>query len=99
MITMGNILHDWDLKIKKMLIKKAYDALPEGGAFITIENVIDEDRRVRTDGFLMSLNMLVETTDGFDYSESDFKEWTQDIGFRSHEFISLASGTAAIAYK
>lgn len=72
---MGNILHDWDLSEKKMLLKKSYDALPEGGAFIAIENVIDEDRRVNTNGFLMSLNMLIETPGGFDYSEGDFKEW------------------------
>lgn len=98
-ITMGNILHDWDLEIKKMLLTKAYEALPEGGAFIAIENVIDEDRRVRTDGFLMSLNMLVETPGGFDYSEGDFKEWVKEIGFKSTEFISLAGNTAAIAYK
>ena len=58
---MGNILHDWDLNTKKMLLKKAYDALPEGGVFIAIEHIIDKERKTNLNGLLMSLNMLVET--------------------------------------
>ena len=57
-ITMGNILHDWGTQDKKTLIKKAYDALPEGGAFVVIENIIDDERRENAFGLMMSLNML-----------------------------------------
>ena len=67
-ITMGNVLHDWNLEKKKVLIKKAYDALPPGGAFIAIENVIDDARRENVFGLLMSLNMLIEFGDAFDYT-------------------------------
>lgn len=72
-ITMGNILHDWGKKDKLMLIKKAYDALPEGGALVVIENIIDDDRKENVFGLLMSLNMLIETPEGFDYTYEDFK--------------------------
>ena len=99
-ITMGNILHDWNLEKKKILIKKAYDALPEGGAFIVIENLIDDARRENVFGLLMSLNMLIELGDGFDYTGADFRAWCSEVGFKRFEIIALAGPTsAAIAYK
>ena len=99
-ITMGNVLHDWNLDNKKMLIKKAYDALPEGGAFIALENLIDDARRENAFGLLMSLNMLIEFGDAFDYTGADFREWCSEAGFKRFEFIQLAGpASAAIAYK
>ena len=100
-VTMGNILHDWDLEKKKLLISKAYEALPEGGAFIAIENVIDDARRENVFGLLMSLNMLIEFGQGgFDYTGADFREWCTDAGFRSFDMIPLAGPTsAAVAFK
>ncbi len=99
-ITMGNILHDWNLEGKRMLIRKAYAALPEGGAFIAIENVIDDARRENVFGLLMSLNMLIEFGDAFDYTGADFCGWCREAGFKRFEFINLAGPTsAAIAYK
>ena len=99
-VTMGNILHDWNLEKKKILIKKAYDALPDGGAFIVIENLIDDARRENVFGLLMSLNMLIEFGDAFDYTGENFREWCSEAGFKRFEFIHLAGPTsAAIAYK
>lgn len=99
-ITMGNILHDWNLEKKKILIGKAYDALPEGGAFITVENLIDDARRENAFGLLMSLNMLIEFGDAFDYTAADFREWCSEAGFSRFEVIPLAGPTsAAVAYK
>ena len=99
-ITMGNILHDWGLEDKMFLMRKAYDALPENGAFIAIENVIDNGRKENTFGLMMSLNMLIETPDGFDYTMSDFDTWAKEIGFRKTDLLPLAGPTsAAIAYK
>ena len=99
-ITMGNILHDWNLEKKKILIKKAYDALPEGGALIAIENLIDDARRENLFGMLMSLNMLIEFGDAFDYTGKNFRDWCSEVGFKHFEIINLAGPTcAAIAYK
>ncbi|MFA5941467.1 MAG: methyltransferase [Sinimarinibacterium sp.] len=99
-VTMGNILHDWNLEKKKVLIRKAFDALPPGGAFIAIENLIDDARRENAFGLLMSLNMLIEFGDAFDYTGADFRGWCGEAGFRRFEFINLAGPTsAAIAYK
>jgi hypothetical protein len=81
-ILMGHILHDWDLEQKKMLIRKAFDALPTGGALIVYEAIIDDARTKNAFGLLMSLNMLIETPGGFDYSGADCIGWMKEIGFR-----------------
>src|ERR1700760_1960868 len=81
-VMMGHILHDWDLETKRMLIRKAYDALASGGALIVYESIIDDDRSANTFGLLMSLNMLVETPGGFDYTGSDCMGWMKEAGFR-----------------
>ena len=97
---MGMILHDWNLERKKQLIKAAYDALPEGGAFIVIENIIDDARRENAFGLLMSLNMLIEFGDAFDYTGADFAGWCKEAGFREVDVLPLAGPTSAgIAYK
>lgn len=81
-VLMGHILHDWDLEEKKELVRKAYEALPEGGLFVAYDALIDEERRERTFGLLMSLNMLIETPGGFDYTEEDGITWMLEAGFR-----------------
>ena len=81
-VMMGHILHDWNLEIKRMLVRKAYEALPEGGAYIVYESIIDDDRSQNAFGLLMSLNMLIETSDGFDYTGSDCQGWMKEAGFR-----------------
>lgn len=82
-IVMGHILHDWDLEQKRMLLKKAYDALPQGGALIVYEALIDNDRRENAFGLLMSLNMLIETEGGFDFTGADCEGWMKEAGFSS----------------
>lgn len=81
-IVMGHILHDWDLEEKKMLLKKAYDALPDGGAVVVFEAIIDDERKRNAFGLLMSLNMLIETPGGFDYTGADCRSWMEESGFR-----------------
>lgn len=99
-ITMGNILHDWGISDKKMLIRKAYDALPRGGSLVVIENLIDNERRENAFGLLMSLNMLIETTEGFDFTFADFANWSGEAGFRDSSVMHLTGPTsAAIAIK
>lgn len=99
-LTMGNILHDWDEEKKLLLIKKAFEALPEGGAFIAIESVIDDDRKQNVFGMMMSLNMLIETGTGFDYTFADFNRWAKSVGFKSTNWLPLTGpSSAAIAYK
>jgi O-methyltransferase domain/Dimerisation domain len=80
-VMMGHILHDWDLPTKKMLIGKAFEAIPAGGALIVYEAIIDDDRSQNAFGLMMSLNMLIETPGGFDYTGADCAAWMKDAGF------------------
>ena len=97
---MGMILHDWNLEKKKILIRKAFEALPQGGALVAIEALIDDARRENAFGLLMSLNMLIEFGDAFDFTGADFVEWCREAGFSRFEIVPLAGpSSAAIAYK
>jgi hypothetical protein len=81
-LLMGHILHDWDMDQKRMLLAKAYAALPAGGALVVFDAVIDDARRENALGLLMSLNMLIETPGGFDYTGADCRQWMKEAGFR-----------------
>jgi len=99
-VTMGNILHDWGTRDKKKLISKAYDALPKGGALIVIENIIDDERRENAFGLMMSLNMLIETAEGYDFTSADFNVLAREAGFNKTSIMSLTGpASAAIAIK
>ena len=99
-ITMSMILHDWNLDRKLHLIRSAYNALPAGGALISIEPLIDDARRTDAFGLLMSLNMLIEFGDAFGYTGRDFTYWCQQVGFQHVGILPLAgAATAAIARK
>jgi hypothetical protein len=80
-LIMGHILHDWDLSQKRMLLEKAHAALPKGGALIVYESIIDDERRQNAFGLLMSLNMLIETTGGFDFTGAECQAWMREAGF------------------
>jgi hypothetical protein len=81
-IMMGHILHDWDLEQKRMLLRKAYDALPAGGALLVYDAMIDDDRSKNAFGLMMSLHMMVETYGGFDYTGADCRGWMREAGFK-----------------
>ena len=88
------------LEKKKLLIRKAYEALPAGGVLIAIENVIDNERRQNAFGLMMSLNMLIELGDGFDYTAAQFDGWAKEAGFQKTTLLPLTGPTsAAIAWK
>jgi hypothetical protein len=95
-LIMGHILHDWDLAEKKMLIKKAYEALPDGGALIAYDAVIDDERRENVFGLTMSLNMLIETPGGFDYTGADCRGWMAEIGFSDSYVEPLTGGESMV---
>ncbi len=89
-LIMGHILHDWDLKEKMMLLRKAYAALPSGGALIVHEALIDDARNTNVFGLLMSLNMLIETHGGFDFTGADCRGWMKNAGFTRTKVEQLA---------
>lgn len=95
-VIFGHILHDWDLAGKKKLLRKAYEALPAGGYVIVYDEIIDNDRSQNAFGLLMSLNMLIETPGGFDYTVADGTGWIVEAGFREVSHVPLAGPTSML---
>jgi hypothetical protein len=95
-LIMGRILHNWDLPTKKLLLQKAHCALPRGGTLIVCDALIDPDRRKTAHALLASLNMLIETTGGFEYTGAECMGWMEESGFHQMRTISLAGGLMAV---
>lgn len=95
-LVFGRVLHNWNLAIKKMLLKKAYEALPTGGALIVYERLIDDERRANASGLLASLNMLIMTAGGFDFTGAECSSWMRDAGFHSAYLRPLTSELSMI---
>ena len=99
-LIMGHILHDWNLDEKMMLLRKAYDALPPRGALIIHEALIDDARKENAFGLLMSLNMLIETHGGFDFTGADCRKWMKEVGFKRTKVERLAGpDSMVVAFK
>lgn len=95
-IVMGHILHDWGLREKKALLAKVFAALPDGGAVIVYDAVIDDERKENAFGLLMSLNMLIETARGFDYTGADCQAWMREAGFRDTRVEPLVGADSMV---
>lgn len=80
-LTFGHILHNWDLDRKKLLLRRAWEALPAGGAVIVYDTLIDDERSENAFALLMSLNMLAVTDGGFGYTGAECQEWMREAGF------------------
>ncbi|BBP96125.1 methyltransferase/methylase [Burkholderia sp. SFA1] len=89
-LVMGHILHDWNLTQKLELLAKCHAALPPGGCLIVYDAIIDNERRRNAFGLLMSLNMLIETPGGFDYTGAQCCAWMKEAGFATARVEPLA---------
>lgn len=90
-LVFGRVLHNWDIATKRMLLKKAYDALPAGGVLIVYERLIDDKRRVNAAALLASVNMVIMTAGGFDFTGADCISWMREAGFRNMRVELLTS--------
>ena len=95
-VIMGHILHDWDLEQKRALIASAHKSLPKGGALIVYDAIIDDERRANAFGLLMSLNMLIETAGGFDYTGAECLAWLHEMGFSDTRIVPLVGPTSMV---
>jgi uncharacterized protein YijF (DUF1287 family) len=95
-LIMGHILHDWNLAEKHLLLQKAYAALPRHGNLIVYDTMIDDARRRNVAGLLMSLNMLIETPGGFDYTPADCRSWLKATGFRRTTVVPLTAAESMV---
>jgi O-methyltransferase domain/Dimerisation domain len=95
-LVMGHILHGFGLADKLALLKRVHETLPAGGAVIVYDSIIDDERRENAFGLLMSLNMLIETSAGFDYTGADCIGWMREAGFRDMRVEHLAGPASMV---
>ena len=95
-LIMGRILHDWDLSQRRLLLDKAYGALPKKGVLIVIESFIDDSRRVFAHCLLASLNMLIQTEGGSEFTARECMTWMREAGFNATNIIPLTGAQAAV---
>jgi hypothetical protein len=93
---MGHILHGFGLEDKLAILRRALAALPAGGALIVYDSIIDDERRKNAFGLLMSLNMLIETAAGYDYTGADCIGWMREAGFRDMRVEHLAGPASMV---
>ena len=98
-LTMANVLHDWALEERRILLSKAHAALPEGGTLLVVEEFIDDDRRTNLPALLMSLQMLMRNPGG-NFSAAECCAWMREAGFSDATVVDLGNSVAvAVATK
>lgn len=78
---LGHMLHNFDVERRRFMVSHAFARLPAGGALIVYDAMIDDDRRDNAVALLMSLNMLIETPAGSDYTIREARTLLQEAGF------------------
>ena len=81
---------------KRRLVRKAYQALPSVGTLIVHEALIDDGRKENAFGLLMSLNMLIGTPGGFDFTGADCMQWMHNAGFKRTKVEKLAGPNSMV---
>lgn len=95
-LVLGNMLSDFDLEGKHELLRKAYCALPVGGALVVYESLIDDDRRRNAAALLTSLATLLHKTGAFGFTGSQCRSWMEDIGFVKTNIAPLEGPRAMV---
>ncbi|HEY1339232.1 MAG TPA: methyltransferase [Bryobacteraceae bacterium] len=96
------ILHDWDEAQNRALLRRSFEALPSGGAVVISELLVTDEKTGPAPAALMSLNMLIETEGGRNYTPAEYSAWLADAGFRQVEtvwFDAPAASGAVIGRK
>eukprot|EP01097_Dermamoeba_algensis_P000612 TRINITY_DN1209_c0_g1_i3.p1 TRINITY_DN1209_c0_g1~~TRINITY_DN1209_c0_g1_i3.p1 ORF type:complete len:368 (-),score=82.44 TRINITY_DN1209_c0_g1_i3:127-1197(-) len=77
---LSRILHDWTDEQVIGILKKVYDALPNGGGVLIAEVLLNENRTSPYWGTIQNLNMLV-VTEGKERNWSQFASLLSAVGF------------------
>jgi acetylserotonin N-methyltransferase len=76
----GRILHDWSEDKINMLLRKAYDRLPPGGAVLIAEKLLAPDKSGPVSAQMQSLNMLI-CTEGKERTLKEYEALLRAAGF------------------
>jgi len=101
-ILLSMIMHDWDEARDREILRKCYQALPSGGAVIISGLLVNDEKSGPPPAALMSLNMLIETEGGRNYTPAEYSAWLDALGYRDIHtvwFEAAGANGAVIGYK
>ena len=87
------ILHDWGEAANREILRKCYEALPDGGVVLISELLVDDDKTGPLPAAMVSLNMLVETA-GRNYTAAEHGTWLRETGFTDIHVVPFEAATA-----
>jgi hypothetical protein len=98
---LSHIIHLYDQEKARVLLKKAYDSLPnKHGIVIISEWLLNDEKTGPVPSALMSLNMVLELDRGRNYSFAEISKMLTEVGFKSIEKRPLAGpAEIVIGYK
>ena len=91
----SNVLHDWNERTVRELLKKSYAALEPGGMLIIHDVHINKEKTGPLPNAAYSA-MLMHATEGKCYSVGEIYEILRAIGFESMSFTETAADRSAI---
>lgn len=80
----GRILHDWSEDKIRALLAKIHVALPDGGALLIAEALLEDDKTAPVEAAMQSLNMLI-CTDGRERTQAEYAALLREAGFAGVE--------------
>lgn len=101
-IVLSSILHDWDAGTGAMLLRKCFDALPDDGIVLVLEQLLDDDRSGPLVAAMMNLEMLIQTSGGRNCTEGEYQGMVRDAGFtdvHTVRFVAAGANGAIIGRK
>ncbi|KFZ76912.1 hypothetical protein ED92_40220 [Amycolatopsis sp. MJM2582] len=81
LMLLSNVLHDWGEGDNRKLLGKCHAALADGGTLLIAESFVNDDETGPVAGAISSLNMLIETTEGQNYTRAEYTAWLTEAGF------------------
>ncbi|MFE3140618.1 methyltransferase [Streptomyces scopuliridis] len=89
-IVIGHVLEDWPPERRRLLVRKAFEALAPGGTLLVYDPMLDDELSPLTN-LLTSLTMLVVTHGGSEYAVDDCLTWLTEAGFAETSAKLLAT--------
>jgi SAM-dependent methyltransferase len=98
-VMLGHVLHDWDAQQRKFLVQKAYESVTPGGVLLVYDRMLDRASS-RVENLVISLDMLLVTDGGSEFTVGELRGHAEAAGFTSVEDRPLGEyDTLVVAHK
>lgn len=98
-VLISNIVHFQDEEDNKKLLKKAHNALQEGGMVIIHDSILDEGKTSPKSAAIFAIHMLLRSDGGRTYMWSEIEAWLEETGFTEPQRIELTETRVIVAKK